>query len=139
VATVDHIGTAEGVRDICRRLQITEVSDEECEDDLVYGFGMVVAATNKTDWDQSETLYGLAVKVNEEFAAVNIALETQCPIETCEFIRKIADKDLKALSEADPSLLATQTGSVIIEHGGVREYQTKGLNPDKPYYTSPDL
>ena len=139
MAIVDFIGTAEGVRDICRRLQITEVTDAECVDDLKYGFGMVVSVTNKIDWDQSEILYGLAVKVNEEFAAVNIALETQCPIETCEFIRKIADKDLKALSEADPSLLATQTGSVIIEHGGVREYKTKGMNPDMPYYTSPDL
>lgn len=139
MAIVEYIGTPDGVRDICRRLQITEVSNEECIDDLKYGFGMVVAATNKIDWDQSERLYGLAVKVNEEYAAVNIALETQCPIETCEFIRKIADKDLKALSEADPALLATQTGSVIIEHGGVREYQTKGMNPDKPYYTSPDL
>lgn len=137
----DYIGTPAGVREICRNLQIPEVSDADVYDDLKYGYGQLLLGTGKDDWDTTEKVYGMAVKVNEEYAAVNIALRTNVPIDVVTFIRKIADQDLEKLIKADPSLLAsTVTGNTAaIKHGGVREYQYWSMNDEKEHYMSPEF
>lgn len=141
---IEYIGTPAGVREICRNLQIPEVSDAETYDDLKYGYGQLLLGTGKDDWDGSEKVYGMAVKVNEEYAAVNIALRTNVPIDTVALIRKIADQDLEKLIKADPSLLAsTITGdTATVKHGGVREYKYWTMNEeddDINHYTTPEM
>lgn len=139
----EYIGTPAGVREICRNLQIPEIPDSEIFDDLKYGYGQLLLGTGKDDWDGSERVYGMAVKVNEEYAAVNIALRTNVPIDTVALIRKIADQDLDKLINADPSLLtSTITGDTAsTRHGSVREYQYWTMNDEDIYdhYITPEM
>ena len=141
---VDYIGTAAGVREICRNLGIGEVSDLEIADDLKYGYGKVITATRKDDWDGTEIIYGLAVKVNEEFAAVNIALRTNVDIDTIALIRKIANEDMQQLADSDPSLTISTSGggggTATVNHGTVREYKYYGWDTtNNDIYMSPDV
>ena len=138
---IDYLGTPAGVREICKNLNIQEVPDAECLDDLRYGFGQILLATGKDDWDGTEKLYGFASKVDEEFAAVNIAFRTNVPVEIIQQMRRDADKDLERLYEADASMLASQTtgDTGVSKHGGYREYNYVTLNPDKEFYMTPEL
>lgn len=134
------IGTPEGVREICKNLKVTEVPTDDMDDDLEYGFGQVVAGTNKYEWDGTEKIFGLAKKVNEEFAAVNIALRTNVDLDTIEVVRKIAEDDLKRLSMADSSLKVTTSGTVILNQGTIRKYNYHSWDPDNnPLYMSPEI
>lgn len=135
-----YIGTPAGVREICRNLNIDEVPDSETIDDLKYGYDQIIAGTGKTAWDGTEKVFELAQKVSEEFAAVNIAMRTNVPLDQVALIRKIAEADLKLLIASDPALLvSTVTGGTFVTHGGEREYNYVTMNPDKEYYETPEM
>lgn len=134
-----YIGTPAGVREICRNLHIDEVPDNECLDDLKYGYDQIKTGTGKQHWDGTEGVFALAQKTSEEFAAVNIALRTNVPVDTVALIRKIATEDLKLLIGADPYLFAGTAGGAMVFHGGEREYNYITMNPEKDPYMTPEL